>query len=80
MSVYKPQASVRARHRLCTLEIPDPPNFCQDGGIGISGTDELPVEWYNPEATLVGRSSVRQSGSIAQHAVQPEASTAPANP
>ena len=79
VSVYKLLASLWAWQRLCTLEIPGPRNCCQDWGIGISGTDELPVEWYNPEAKLVGRYAVRQSGSIAQHAAQSEASTTPAN-
>ena len=38
------------------------------------------MEWYNAEAKLMGRSAVWQSGSIAQHRAQPEASTTPANP
>ena len=68
------------RALLCNLERPKLLNVRQDWGIEISGTDELPVDWYNPEARLVGRSAVRQTGSIAQHAAQPEVSTTPANP
>ena len=65
--VCKLLASVWARHRLCTLEIPEPPNFRQDWGIEISGTDEVPVEWYSPGAKLVGRSAFQQTSSIPQH-------------
>ena len=79
VSVYKLLAKVWAQHRLCTLEIPRPQNCREDWGIQISGTDELPVEWYNPEAELVGRSAIRHSSSIAQQAAQLEASTTPAN-
>ena len=80
VSVYKLLAGVWAQHRLCILEIRQRQNFCQDSGIESGGTDQLPVEWYNPEAKLMGRSAVRQSGSIAQHTAQPETSTTPANP
>ena len=46
LSVYNLLASVWAQHWLCTSEIPQPPNFRQDGGLEISGKHELPVEWY----------------------------------
>ena len=39
VSVYKLLASVWARHRLGTLEVPKPPNFRQDWGMEISGGD-----------------------------------------
>ena len=54
--------------------------FLEDSGIKISGRDELPVEWYNPEPKFVDRSAVRQSDYMAQHAAQPEASAKPTNP
>ena len=75
VSVYKLLASVWARHSLCTFEIPEPPNFRQDRGIGIGGTGELPVEWYNSEAKLVGSSTVRRVDL--SHSTQPSLRPAP---
>ena len=80
VSVFKLVASVWADHGLYNFQIPEAPHFRQLWGIEITGSEDLLLEWYKPEAKLAGRSAVRQSGSIAHHTAQPEASTTPANP